>query len=174
MPRLLASFLRDRSGVAALEFVLITPILAIMLFGSITAFVMVREDQTAKMSTYTASDMISRQAKVNDSYLNFVYALFLNVSNRAASDAGLRITSVTKHGATVKVDWSFAKLPLQKMKDPMVPLARLPKFNDGESLMITETTLNYSPIFQLLGWEDGTRYNISVTRPRFAKNVTKE
>lgn len=174
MRRLVRRFLADRSGVAALEFVLIAPIVLILLLGSVTVFVMVREDQTAKMSTYTAADMVSRQAKVNDSYLNFVYTLFLNVAKRTSSEAAIRVTSVTKSGNNIKVDWSFAKAPLNKMTTPMIPHARLPMFGDGESLVITETTMQYSPLSKFIGWNDGERYNISVSRPRFAKAIAKE
>jgi Flp pilus assembly protein TadG len=170
---LLRAFLQDRRGIAALEFVLVTPIVVLLLLGSVTLFVMVREDQTAKMSTYTISDMVARRTRVDDGYLDFTYALFLNVAHRSAPEAGLRITSVSKAGAHVKVDWSYAKAPLTRMNNAMIPLGRLPQFSDGESLMITETTLDYSPVSALLGWREGQRYNVSVSRPRFVAKVIK-
>lgn len=172
--RRLRSFLNDRRGVAALEFALIAPILLVLLMISVTAFVMVREDQTAKSSTFTAGDMIARQSRVNDAYLDFVYALFLNVAQRDRQDAGIRITSVTRSGNKFNVDWSYAKKPLSTMTSAMVPHGRLPDFADGESVVITESLMNYTPLSQLLHWESGQRYNITVSRPRFAKSVARD
>jgi Flp pilus assembly protein TadG len=78
--RLVAALVRDRRGVAAIEFAMIVPIMLVLFFGTVTFSSGVAVDRKVTLIARTLSDLTSQSGSVvNDSYLQNVFTASISI-----------------------------------------------------------------------------------------------
>lgn len=107
--RLISRLRHNRAGVAAVEFALLLPLMALIYFGAVESSLMLQVDRKVTKSASTLGDLVSREASVSDAEMTDIFdasrLIFQPFSN---SDARLRVSSLVVDETTgvVKVDWS--------------------------------------------------------------------
>ncbi|MBI1180462.1 MAG: hypothetical protein GC201_07870 [Alphaproteobacteria bacterium] len=108
----LGRWLRDRRGVAALEFALIVPVLVIMLLGTSETVDLMTVDRKVTMVTSSAADLVARVREIDTAGLSEVFSAAESIMQPYPTSDGklsIRVTSITMDSSNHKtVQWSAA------------------------------------------------------------------
>lgn len=171
-------FLRDERASVTMEAVLILPIWLLGFVASVEFFQAYRTDSINLRAAYTISDMVSRELDaIGPTYLNRLEDVFEYLTNASDSSAWIRVTSVYYDASTSKYRqyWSYSTDTSSHpaLTDTTVAAlsAKLPNMNTGETVILMETAMDYTPLF---GWwyTKLTFNNFVTTRPRFAAQIS--
>ncbi len=172
--RIFRGFRRDQDGSISVEAVLIFPLLCWAYLGTFVFFDAFKAQSTAVKSTYTISDVLSRETSAfTPNYLSALWRLqkFLTTSNQ---EPRLRISEITFNEAQNKysVVWSQVRGTLPALTTARLQnyLSQIPVMPDGEKVVIVETWVVYEPVFTI-GLNAFVFQNFVVTRPRFAPQL---
>jgi Flp pilus assembly protein TadG len=156
----LAKFSADHSGIAAVEFGLIVPVLLIMMLGAIElsrAVVMARRFNTA---TQMASDLIAREQQMDNAGLqgvaNAVTTLWTPYDQTTLQMQVLQVRRASdqatkKTPGSIYVDWQYVMFPgavpnKKNDNDPYV-LSNPSMLSNGGSTLIVNATYTFTSLF---------------------------
>ncbi|MFC2968376.1 TadE/TadG family type IV pilus assembly protein [Acidimangrovimonas pyrenivorans] len=170
-------FLRDERGTVLVEAVLVLPFL---MWGYVATFVYFDAflTQTINLkSAYTIADLISRQVNVlkpaDIEGMKKVYD-FLNKTKTTGESGWIRVSDIywDDTNKVYKVSWSYATdgQPILTNQTINNYASRLPKLAIGDTEIVVETSLTYTPAFNV-GISPRTFSQFVVTRPRMAPDV---
>ncbi|HVU20170.1 MAG TPA: TadE/TadG family type IV pilus assembly protein [Rhizomicrobium sp.] len=146
MLRLLRDFRRGCSGIVAVEFAMILPVMLVLVFGAIeiTDAVICKTDVSDAASA--SADLIAQESSVGTTDMNNVFSA-INAMVYPFPVANLRIviTSVIDDGrGGAKVDWSQANTGSARTAGaPITVPAGL--ITAGGSVILAEVTYNFTP-----------------------------
>ncbi|MBL8558968.1 MAG: pilus assembly protein [Hyphomonadaceae bacterium] len=167
--------LRDKRGLAALEFALMAPMMVLILFGSIELTELMATNRRAENTTASLADVVSRDTVITNAELTDLWAAAgaLMYPN-TATPMQMRISSVQVQTATeARVLWSdgyggyaprAAGSTFSLPSGMMVP---------GTSVVVAETSYRYNPpigVFLDLAFD---LKHVEYRRPRIADPVTR-
>jgi Flp pilus assembly protein TadG len=146
MLKMLRRFRRARSGIAAVEFALILPVMLVLVLGTVevTNALICKTDVSNTAST--AADLIAQESSVDTSDMTDVFAA-LSALNYPFPAAGLKvvITSVIDDGkGGGKVDWSQANTGSARTTNSPVTVPT-GLITTGGSVILAEVTYTYTP-----------------------------
>jgi Flp pilus assembly protein TadG len=175
-----ARFLRDQRGVAAVEFVLIFPLMLVLLFGTVqftTGFAVQRK---VTVVARTMSDLISQATEASDCDIdNAITASKAIMSPYSSTTMKAAISQVfidpTTHAA--KIDWSGGDKDV-KHKDGDVVTVPKNIAVDGKYLIMSEIKFSYTPSvgFDMANGFTSVAFPMNqttFTRPRQSDSVLK-
>jgi Flp pilus assembly protein TadG len=170
--RLTPSFLADRRGVAAVEFALILPFMAILYFGSIEVSLMISADRKVSQTASSLADLVARTDEIDTAQITDVFdaatALFEPYN---AATAQMRVTSVVDSGGGVaKVAWSKARNAAVRNVGDTITLEPgvLPT---GGSVIMAEVVYPYQSALGVFMPEGMTLHETFYLRPRNSPKV---
>lgn len=177
---LMRRFTRDEKGSLIVDAIIVMPMFVWGYAGMFVYWDAYRATNTVQKASYTISDLISRSQDadgINDTYIAGMRTTFNRMLN--ANDTGeLRLTSYTWSGVRDKYEVIFSHSPGDAM--PALTTADLaeltnylPIMADGDSAILLETRLLYSPPIAY-GLEDSVLEQFIVTRPRFLPKLCHE
>jgi hypothetical protein len=149
----LAGFRRATSGLAAVEFALIAPIMILLFFGVVESSGALGASRKTLLAANTLADLVAQETQILKSDLDDLFVGMEDVIDPRDIDATFRVVSVTFDTADnkLKVDWSYDSTGAQ----PYAPGSEyagdleVALFDDTSSLIVAETAYNYaSPISQ--------------------------
>ena len=164
-----ASFRRDESGVSAVEFALLLPVLLALLMGTVTLFDLFRTAQSAEKGTFTVGDMLSRQTAISDALLNSMLTFVQNTVEYQGS-ARLRVSSISNTGGKLVLDWS------KNVGNQTIAMAAM-RYNDiptlavGDSVLLTEIFVPHRAFIAGFGVDSVMFENRAIHRPRFVGKI---
>lgn len=146
-------FIRSRSGLAAVEFAFIAPIMILLFFGVIEGSAAYSSNRKVLMSANTLADLVAQETSITKDSLDNLFVGMEDVIDPRDINVTFRVVSVYLDTATneVKVHWS-------RDSNDAVPYAAGSVYpgnidasllNDAASLIVAETSYDYaSPISQ--------------------------
>jgi len=174
-PLSLKRALRDKRGLAALEFALIAPILAVILFGSVELTELLATKRRAENTTASLADVVSRDTIITNAELTDLWAAASALMYpNSATPLKMRVSSVQVETATeATVLWSDgyngydargagSEYPLPA--GLMVP---------GTSVIVAETSYRYTPPIGVFLDVAFDLNHAELRRPRIADPVTR-
>jgi hypothetical protein len=170
----LRHFLRNEDGSIAVEGMLMLPILIWCYLGVFVFFDAFRAQGTNVKAAYTIGDALSRETGyVTPSYMDGLFTLHQFLVQSPA-DVRLRV-SVFRFQASdnsYRVVWSQVRGGGSALTNATLAVLRpqLPIIPDGEKLILTETWVDYEPVYEV-GLDDFTFENLVVTDIRFASQL---
>ena len=172
--------IRSENG-SAVEAVIILPALISIYAGSFVFFDAARTDTLAMKATYTISDILSREEEVDEPFLEGLADL-VTFLVPTTTDPKVRVSLITYNDDApeankYRLGWSYASngsnLGKLTQADLDSDTAWIPVMGDDETVVVTESYIQYAPLFDV-GWAAPSVFkNIMVTRPRFASTLTK-
>lgn len=146
-------FPQCRSGLAAVEFAFIAPIMILLFFGVIEGSAAYSTNRKVLLASNTLADLISQETSITKSSLDDLFVGMEDVIDARDIDVTFRVISVALDPSTneVKVRWSLdsdggAPYPAGSVYAGDIDAAQL---NDAASLIVAETSYDYaSPISQ--------------------------
>ena len=134
--RKIRTFSRSESGISAVEFALIAPLMAIIYFGCIELSLMMTLDRKVTGAAAALGDLTSRSTSVtNDELTDIIEATRMVMQPNDMTGARIRISSLYDDSGQVKVAWSDAcNLSAYSVDDVMtIPANLIP--TDGTIIM---------------------------------------
>jgi Flp pilus assembly protein TadG len=172
--RLRSRFVRDEDGSAAIEAVIMIPVMFVCVLTFVTLIDYTRMHSMHQKAAYTISDMISRETlAIDDDYLTGTNEL-LNTLTRSPQTSTVRV-SIVRYDADddiFKLDWSRTSgyATERSNQDVRNWAERLPTMVDNERMIVVETAALYQPPFNV-GLGNQQIENFIFTRPRYAPQV---
>ncbi len=169
----IARFARDNRGSVTVEAVLILPLLLWAYVATFVFFDAFKTQNTNLKAAYTIADMVTRQAEVDAAYVEGLHVVY-DYLIATGEDTSLRVSSVLWNDVdgNYEVIWSYAT-----GGDPVMTTASIVDFEDqlpmmpvGDTVIVVETTLDYTPTFDV-GILSRSFTQFIVTRPRFQSDV---
>lgn len=103
----LRRFARDESGISAVEFALIAPLMVMIYFGCIELSLMMTLDRKVTGATAALGDLTSRSSTVTNADLTDIFeATRMVMQPNDMTGARMRVSSLYEDGGQVKVAWS--------------------------------------------------------------------
>ncbi len=166
----IARFARDLRGSLSMETVLVFPLLMWAYIAMFIYFDAFRVQSTNLKAAYAVSDLLSREAVVNQDYIDGMNDVFDYLI--ASSDpTWLRVTVVKwdENDDEYKVEWSHTTKGKPVHTDATINspdvVSKIPVLPVGDKVIVVETHMTYEPIFNV-GLGQLSLDNFIVTRPR--------
>ena len=103
----LKKFLRAESGISAVEFALIAPLMAMIYFGCIELSLMMTLDRKVTGATAALGDLTSRSSTITNNDLTDIFeATRMVMQPNDMTGARIRVSSLYEDSGQVKVAWS--------------------------------------------------------------------
>lgn len=172
MTRSLRKFRRDDDGSVVAEALITLPLLIWAFMAMFVYWDAFRSVNVSQKAAYNISDLISRQAEVDNRFLDGMQSI-LTYMTPPEQNARIRMTSVqyVEEDDRYIVLWSrspgnaMPALNDVTIQSPAIT-SRIPEMSDGHSVVIVETAMDYDPPFEA-GVTARTLEEFVVTRPRF-------
>jgi Flp pilus assembly protein TadG len=170
-----ASLRRDDSGVAAIEFAMIVPLLLLMLFGITDVANYFAVDRKTSQVAQMVSDLTSRYTAVQESDVTNFFAIagaMVTPYDKNQLKATIHQVYLDPNTKTAKVVWSRGSAPLSKNALYSVPAGLVGKDASGnwlanQYLIVGDVKYTYVPT---IGWvlpkAGVTASEIAFTKPR--------
>lgn len=171
---LLHRFWKNKDGVAALEFALILPLLAVLYFGTIEVSFLVEADRRVTATSSTIADLVARTNEVNYCEVEDIFYASSRIIRPSNSNlVKLRVSSIvedSKSGNTV-VEWSQARggeTAYNKGTKLVVDKGVMPT---SGSVIFAEVEYKYDTPFQYVIPSTSTLKQTFYLRPRQSEKV---
>lgn len=149
----LRRFHAANTGLAALEFAILLPMMVLLLFGAVELIDVLGSNRRAENTTSSLADVVSRDTEVTDQEVAGLWRAteILMVPDNAA-DLTLRVTSISiQDAATARVVWSEGHGMAARIANSTVTLPA-DMMRPGTSIIMTESEYQYvSPIGMVIG-----------------------
>lgn len=170
-PSLFRRLARDESGISAVEFAVIAPVLIFFYMGMNEFCQGYMAQKRMSHVTSMVADLVAQEKSVTPDNIGDIFDIGgLIMKPFPDTSLHLRVTSVTQTAGVAKVDWSWGEgmTALGKGSTVVVPTGLI---TDGQSLIISESTYDYdSPSDYLM--PGLTRFSRSYyLRPRHVDTV---
>lgn len=146
----LTRFRQDQSGISAVEFALLAPIMIALYFGMVEVCQAYMAQKRMSHVTSMVADLTAQAQSVTRNDLTDIF----NIGNQimepfSPSPLQTRVSSVTRDNTgVVRVDWSFGRGMTPRTGTVTVPAGLI---NNGESLILSEAIYDYqSPVDRYL------------------------
>lgn len=154
LPALLARLVRDRRGVAAIEFAYIAPILLVILMATFEFSRAISIDRRLNAVSASASEVVAREDEITSSDLDKIAEAMRHVMEPYDDGSlvvrliGVRASST--NAADTKVEWSYQ----YANGSSSTPLAQCANYalenglvNKNGSVIVAEVGYDYTPVF---------------------------
>lgn len=172
----LSGFARGDRGAISVETVLILPLLGWALVATVAFTDAFRHQSTLLRSVYTVTDLVTKSSEVRPSDIDGFYT-FLRRINETSMPIRMRISLIgwDSDEEQLRVVWSNADHAgsFGALDDAALNAAiasQVPRITQGETLVLTEAWLQYTPPFQV-GLSARTMSELAIMRPRFAPGI---
>lgn len=105
----ITSFLKDRSGLAAIEFAFIAPIMVVLFFGVLEGSDALSASRRASLAVSTLADLVAQETQVGEDDLDDLFTGVTEVLASRTPTATFTVVSIIYNDTTkrVEVDWSY-------------------------------------------------------------------
>jgi Flp pilus assembly protein TadG len=168
---LFSRFRRDARGLAAIEFALILPFMAILYFGAIEVSLLISADRKVTETASALADLVARTDSINAADISNVFdasrALFEPYD---ASTVQMRITSLVDKDKVATVDWSQGRniAPRNAGDTVVVEPGVLPA---SGSVIMAEVSYNYQTALGFFLKDGMMLHETFYLRPRMSDTV---
>jgi Flp pilus assembly protein TadG len=146
----LKRFRQDQSGISAVEFAFLAPVMILLYFGMAEVCQAYMAQKRMSHVTSMVADLTAQAQSVTRNDLTDIF----NIGNQimepfSPSPLQTRVSSVTRdNNGVVRVDWSFGRGMTPRTGTVTVPTGLI---NNGESLILSEAIYDYeSPVDRYL------------------------
>ena len=175
MWRLAIGLRRARSGVAAVEFALMLPLLALLLFGSAEVSVMLLADRKVTSLANVVGDLIAQDDALTTAELTGIFDAAASVL-QPFQPTGLCIVTtsvIINNSNQLVVDWSRENAAVtgcaRRTTPPAINAAVIPP---GGSVIVSEVRYPFQPVTGFVLSSGATLSETFVLRPRRSDRIT--
>lgn len=172
----LREFRDDEGGLIMAEFLIVLPVLVWALLAFTAYWDVFRSMNTAQKAGYAISDLISRQN--NDLPASFIDGMktVMEFLLPATQSANMRFTSVKWSTPNNRFEVIWSRSPQNAMPQHTTATLqgvanKIPVMAPADTVMIVETSVPYTPLFDVGLTANYSLDEFIVTRPRFLSKI---
>lgn len=168
MMRRIHKSLRDRAGVAAVEFALLMPVLATLFFGLFEGSQAIMAYMKLIAATQTIADLVTQQQSIGSTDIdNFYQAGKLVMTPLPGASLGIAVTSVTfdPNTGAATVAWQDTR-NASPMNNAATATLAAGYGQKGESVVIVQGNYAYTSVLHFVMPNALTLTQIAFSRPR--------
>ncbi|EEA92290.1 TadE/TadG family type IV pilus assembly protein [Pseudovibrio sp. JE062] len=139
----------DQSGLAALEFALMLPLVMVLFLGMVEMVTALSHDRRVSKTAFSVADLVARSTDVSSSMGDIEIAIAHQMKPFDANGVGVRVGMVRIVKDTPEVIWSWSNpysSPWTKGNEPTgIPFSQGMLVN-GQTYVVTEASLEHSLI----------------------------
>jgi Flp pilus assembly protein TadG len=173
-PKTFRRFGADKSGLAALEFAILLPMMVILLFGSVEVINMLSTNQRVQNVAASLADVIARDTEVSNAEINGLWiAMDTLMFPEPPAPLEARITSILiVNATTAQVTWSDGNgMPARAVNSTVtLPTAMM---QVGSSIIMAETSYRYTSIIGVVTPDELTITHTSYRRTRLVEPIPR-
>jgi Flp pilus assembly protein TadG len=175
-PASIRKFVNNRSGLAALEFALLAPMMVLVLFGAIELTELLATNRRSENTAASVADVVSRDTSINDDEIDDLWAAAATLMfPNSSSPLMMRVSSVqVVNNATATVLWSEGHNGYSPRADGSAMTLPAGMMIPGTSVIVAETSYNYTPPIGVFLDIAFNLDHIEYRRPRIADPVTRD
>lgn len=159
---------RSEAGSTTVEFMIVMPLIVFWFGGTYTFFHAYSEWTKSVKATYTVADILSRQLEVDDTYIEEMNTLYASIMGASTNDTYLRVSSIEMTSNGLTIDWTTATgLHTGLADDTEIPTELIPTLLEGETVVLVESFIPYTPFQSYIGLEARTLSKVVPISPRF-------
>lgn len=171
----LRRFSKADSGISAVEFALIAPLMAMIYFGCIELSFMMTLDRKVTGATATLGDLTARASNVTDSDLSDIFeATRMVMQPEDMAQANMRITSLEEDSGSIEVVWSDACGGLSAYSVGEVVTIPENLIPTGGTLVMAEINFPYNSPVGFFFNSTKTLSDTFYLRPRRVDSITRD
>lgn len=171
-------FLRDRSGIGAVEFAFILPLMLVMFFGTVEFSQGVAVNRKVTIMARTLSDLTSQNASVTSAQVNNFFAASTAimtpypVSTSSPVNSTISELYIDPTTQAARVQWSVGTAPRGQGSTVSIPSTLIAKDSTGavvanQYLIFSEVSYRYVPTIGYVMAKAGVLLSdVAYTRPR--------
>lgn len=170
-------FAADRTGVAALEFALILPVMLLLYLGGFEASKALEASRKVETTAETVGNLVARNRVMNQTAIDNIF----NVSSAVMapfSPTGLQIVVTTvkvDEKGQGTIDWSRASSGAGLTAGSPYPVPSKLNFGAASYLVVADVTYTYQPLLDYTKSFSGLKFSKAYTfRPRTSKSIIWE
>jgi Flp pilus assembly protein TadG len=173
--RRLDSFLRCRRGIAAAEFALILPLMVLVLAGTVELGNALLLDRKVTRAAHTAADLVAQARSVTTAELDDVFDAVQQILQPFPATMQITVTSVYLDPSTtsLRVVWSQSRNGTAHPQGSSFTLPQANMLLPGESVIVSEISYGYSPLFADLILSGVTLRDQAYLKPRRVAQVAR-
>lgn len=173
--RALSALLRCRRGIAATEFALILPVMILVLAGTVELGNALLLDRKVTRAAHSAADLVAQARSVTTGDLNNVFDAVQQILLPFPATMQITLTSVFRDPATnaTRVAWSQTRNGTAYSQGASYALPQTNMLLSGESVIVSEITYAYSPLFSDLILDNITLKDQAYLKPRRVAQVAR-
>lgn len=175
---MIAGFSRDTKGTAAVEAMVMLPILMWAYLAMFSFFDMLRQQSTNQKAAFTIADMFSRETdKVDGTYITSAHKLFKSLVRADTLRSRYSVITYNADKKRYEVIWSKVRggngvVRLNNNRLKMIE-DKLPNISDGDQFILVESWNRYELPFKI-GMDDFEIETLVFMDPRFADQLKFE
>ncbi|MEM9937338.1 MAG: TadE/TadG family type IV pilus assembly protein [Pseudomonadota bacterium] len=172
--RNIRGFWRAESGISAVEFALIAPVMMLFYFGSIELSFMMTLDRKVTSTAGALGDLVARADSIDNAEMIDIFDASRTILEPYPADvARMRVSSLVREDGTVTVAWSdglnLTALPVGQQVT--VPSGLV---SDGDSLILAEVEYDYESFLGYFYTEKKKLSDEFYLRPRRTNTVERD
>lgn len=173
-PLLTGRNVANRSGVAAIEFAIIAPILLLIYIGNIELTLALTCDQKLKHATSVVGDLISQSSTLtSDDVLQIFTAANAVLQPYSPNPLKLRVSVLSpKPDGQSKVSWSVGQNMDRRSPGSIYQTPPNLWTDEQKSLVVTETLYDYEPVTSDIFEKSIELSKVTYSRPRGMWTIT--
>ncbi len=148
------AFLRSSKAAASVEFALIMLILIPLFYGGYATFTLLQAKRTVERSTIVTAELASRMTKIDDEFLDKLFAVAASIVNADEDDKQFRIslTSVSvnesrRNNKSFRINWTEANHNDARMTAERLKNFKIPSVSAGKSVILVVAEFDHFPSF---------------------------
>ncbi len=162
-----AQYLRNQSGVVAIEFAMVVPVALVILFGGYEATRMARASMRLNDAAQTLADLVAQQVSTDTAKTaNFCRGGGIVMSPFTSAGLKATVASVTRYDSGVAVDWQDATCgsgssiaSAETLADPYLGAVK-------DSVILVQAVYSYKPVVNMFS------SSVALTRTAYARPRT--
>ena len=151
------------------------PFLFLWLMGSFVFFDAFRSFSQSEKLAYTVTEIMSRHDAVDDTDIDYLRSLQLNMNVTRSANSWLRISSICYLDGQYKVLWSTTRadpgMSVQPLEDEVIPTDIMPLLVNHDTIILAEMGGRWSPLSKNVGAAPQDFVNRLAVRPRYVKAI---
>ena len=164
---------RSNKGVSGIEFSLLLPVLALLVFGMVETVRYVMVYYKTNNASRTLSDLIARSDGINESEVNEIISATSHILDPFDfnNDTHVIISSVSADGVGTTINWSrtsntYFNAPTRLAVNNEIVLPNNFTLTPGENIIVAEVFHNFSTFIAPDIFGNQLIYSARLTRPR--------
>ena len=168
----LRNFSQNDSGLAAIEFALMFPVIMAMYLGAIVVYDFLEHKRDTSHSANTIVDLVARQSNVTNKSLDEMMSIAKAFSRTKPKTLKVRVANIEYRNGANRVVWSRGS-NWRKLEDADLANMNVPVLAEYDSIIVVQVKTKASPLLKIGDFKKAKLTHTAYRRPLYVEFINK-